>query len=298
MSAAQTPDGGAARTTDQYWCERCGAVILPLRDAVVVLGKPYHDTAWCNPLRGAAPPLPSPGAVEAKPHNGQQEPRYTDELTVTCSMRYPDLTCHRPTSRCGIQEPHAIVKCGEIASPGAKPVGLTREQVEASMAAGRDPAPYVPTFTGAGASAPAPRREDEEAHGLPPDESPARDTVCDLLVAELRAVGDVAYEAGEATTLDLRDEAALRGLVRYMTARDSGGRDGVFGERKRVFWQRLGRALRASTPTTEPTDARRNPNGWACVECQDTGMMERAGRMVPCGCGATPTRGTQGARDA
>lgn len=89
-------------------------------------------------------------------------------------------------------------------------------------------------------------REQEQEFGLPPDESPARDTVVELLTAELLAVGALAYEAGEATTFDLRDASAVRGIARYMTARDSAGRDGEFGERKRVFWEKLGRALAES----------------------------------------------------
>lgn len=79
--------------------------------------------------------------------------------------------------------------------------------------------------------------------GLPPDESPARDAVVELLTAELVAIGAFADEAGETSVFDLRDESAIRGLARFMTSRDSRGRDGVFGERRRVFWEKLGRAL-------------------------------------------------------
>jgi hypothetical protein len=89
----------------------------------------------------------------------------------------------------------------------------------------------------------AQRAASPASFGLPPDESPARNTVVELLTAELLVVGETAYHAGETTTFDLRDEKAIRGILRYLTARDSGGRDGVFGERKRVFWERLGRAL-------------------------------------------------------
>lgn len=92
--------------------------------------------------------------------------------------------------------------------------------------------------------------EGAETFGLPPDESPARDTVVELLTAELLAVGEIAEAACEATTLNLQSEQDMRGLMRFLTARDSGGRDGRFGERKRVFWERLGRAL---SPTREPT---------------------------------------------
>lgn len=47
------------------------------------------------------------------PTNCQQEPNYPNHETVIISMRYPDLTGHRVTARCAIQEPHAITECGE-----------------------------------------------------------------------------------------------------------------------------------------------------------------------------------------
>lgn len=53
-----------------------------------------------------------------KPHNGQQEPRYTNDFTVGQSLRYPHLTCHMPTDRCAIQEPHAVIDCGEWNASG------------------------------------------------------------------------------------------------------------------------------------------------------------------------------------
>lgn len=56
---------------------------------------------------------------DSKPHNGQQEPRYTDDFTVACSIWYPHLTCHEPTERCAIQAPHAVVDCGEWQWPEA-----------------------------------------------------------------------------------------------------------------------------------------------------------------------------------
>lgn len=79
--------------------------------------------------------------------------------------------------------------------------------------------------------------------GLPPDESPARDAVCNALVAELLSVGHTASGAGERTTVNLCDENELRGLARFLTARDGRGRDGPFGERRRIFWETLGRIL-------------------------------------------------------
>jgi hypothetical protein len=41
------------------------------------------------------------------------EPRYTDEHTVTVSLRYPHLCCHLPSERCAFHEPHAVIECGE-----------------------------------------------------------------------------------------------------------------------------------------------------------------------------------------
>lgn len=49
----------------------------------------------------------------SRPHNGQQEPPYTDEHTVTCSLAYPEMVCHLPSARCAIQEPHTFLECGE-----------------------------------------------------------------------------------------------------------------------------------------------------------------------------------------
>lgn len=82
-----------------------------------------------------------------------------------------------------------------------------------------------------------------DGFGLPCDESPERNTVCDLLTKELLVVGETAYHAGEKTTLDLRDERDVRGLLRYLTAVHSEGRDGPYGERKQVLWRELGRVL-------------------------------------------------------
>ena len=53
----------------------------------------------------------------AEPTSYQQEPGYPDHSTVMFSIRYPDLTCHLPTARCGTQEPHTIAECGEFLTP-------------------------------------------------------------------------------------------------------------------------------------------------------------------------------------
>lgn len=59
------------------------------------------------------------------PTNCQNEPHYPGIDTVTFSIRYPELTCHYPTTRCAIQPPHAIAECGEwIAST---PEAMRRE---------------------------------------------------------------------------------------------------------------------------------------------------------------------------
>jgi hypothetical protein len=115
---------------------------------------------------------------------------------------------------------------------------------------------------GDGTTTAAPLGDDEaaatnRAYGLPPDESPARDTVVELIVAQLCALGDLAHQACEATTLDLCDEEAIRDVVRFMTARDSGGRDGVFGEQRREFWEKLGRALCSAAPFPEGGESAR-----------------------------------------
>jgi hypothetical protein len=47
------------------------------------------------------------------PTNCQQEPSYPGAETVVFSIRFPELTCHRPTKRCQIEAPHAIAECDE-----------------------------------------------------------------------------------------------------------------------------------------------------------------------------------------
>lgn len=36
--------------------------------------------------------------------------------TVTMSLRYPLMTCHNPSPRCAVPEPHETANCGEFAS--------------------------------------------------------------------------------------------------------------------------------------------------------------------------------------
>jgi hypothetical protein len=83
--------------------------------------------------------------------------------------------------------------------------------------------------------------------GLPCDESPERNAVCDLVVAALLEIGKTADGAGERTTVNLLDEGELRGLVRFWTAVDSEGRDGPWGEAKQKFWRDLGLVLNGRT---------------------------------------------------
>lgn len=45
--------------------------------------------------------------------NCQQEPNFPRHQTVIFSLRYPGLTCHRPTRNCRTQEPHNWLTCGE-----------------------------------------------------------------------------------------------------------------------------------------------------------------------------------------
>ena len=45
--------------------------------------------------------------------NGQQEPGYPEHETVVYSIRYGNLTAHRPRPRCMIEAPHMITECGE-----------------------------------------------------------------------------------------------------------------------------------------------------------------------------------------
>ncbi len=52
--------------------------------------------------------------TRAAPTNCQQEPNYPGVRTVVFALRFPDMTAHAPTRRCGIQEPHAIAECGEF----------------------------------------------------------------------------------------------------------------------------------------------------------------------------------------
>jgi len=48
------------------------------------------------------------------PRNLQVEPPYPGLNTVCFSIRYPDWTIHRKSSRCGKDWPHKIDECGEF----------------------------------------------------------------------------------------------------------------------------------------------------------------------------------------
>lgn len=79
--------------------------------------------------------------------------------------------------------------------------------------------------------------------GLPPDESPQRNAVCDALTEALLYLGELAYEACEQTTINLRDKGEVRGLTRLLTVRDAEGRDGSLGENTQKLWERIATAL-------------------------------------------------------
>jgi hypothetical protein len=49
-----------------------------------------------------------------RPTNAQHEPHYPGSETVTCSIRFPLMTCHHASPRCQIEAPHLVVECGEI----------------------------------------------------------------------------------------------------------------------------------------------------------------------------------------
>jgi hypothetical protein len=54
----------------------------------------------------------------SEPYGCQHEPPYPGLETVTFSVRFPDMTCHHPSERCAIQEPHQIEECGEFDTGG------------------------------------------------------------------------------------------------------------------------------------------------------------------------------------
>jgi hypothetical protein len=51
--------------------------------------------------------------VRDKPTNLVAEPPYPYHPTVVFSIRHPEYTAHKKTSRCAIQRPHKISECGE-----------------------------------------------------------------------------------------------------------------------------------------------------------------------------------------
>lgn len=55
--------------------------------------------------------------LRREPTDLQCEPSYPGLHTVLISLRDPDLTAHRPSKRCPIEEPHLIAKCGEFQPP-------------------------------------------------------------------------------------------------------------------------------------------------------------------------------------
>lgn len=59
--------------------------------------------------------------------NCQQEPAYPGAETVVFSIRDPDLTYHRPSPLCAINEPHRIGECGEFVGTAETPEAMRRE---------------------------------------------------------------------------------------------------------------------------------------------------------------------------
>ena len=59
-------------------------------------------------------------SARPEPSTFDYEPRYPDHETVVIAWRRPDWCVHRPSTRCGIEAPHATVECGEFAPSDAK----------------------------------------------------------------------------------------------------------------------------------------------------------------------------------
>lgn len=93
-----------------------------------------------------------------------------------------------------------------------------------------------------------------EPYGLPAGESYQRNVVCDALTDALLYVGDLAHEAGERTTIDLRDTTHACGLARLLTTSDVEGYDDALGENIRVLWEKIGRATSRAALSRETTD--------------------------------------------
>ena len=101
-------------------------------------------------------------------------------------------------------------------------------------------------FVGVVRRAALPVREGPSEDALPAGESPARDAVCDALIANLMFLGAVADAAGERTTIDLADREQVQSLTRLMTTRDPRGRDGELGNVNRTLWNAVRAALGGS----------------------------------------------------
>lgn len=95
---------------------------------------------------------------------------------------------------------------------------------------------------------------DAAPYGLPAGESYQRNVVCDALTDALLYVGDLAHEAGERTTIDLRDTTHACGLARLLTTSDVEGYDDALGENIRVLWEKIGRATSRAALSRETTD--------------------------------------------
>ena len=96
-------------------------------------------------------------------------------------------------------------------------------------------------------------REDALLTNWPVDESDERTEVVEAATELLCHAGEIGYESGEGHVFDLRDKKAVRGIMRYLTAVDSEGRDGPFGEKKQRLWSKIASALRRAARSSGET---------------------------------------------
>lgn len=72
------------------------------------------EAKFPSPVSASAPSREAGTGTRRAQTNCQQEPHYPDHETVAMSLRYPMMTCHHPTDRCAIQEPHQTSECGQF----------------------------------------------------------------------------------------------------------------------------------------------------------------------------------------
>ena len=87
---------------------------VPVDVKCQLCGEPMPKGEEMFNYHGYSGPCPKPPLSRPKQTNCQQEPSYPDHETVVFAMIAPDMTCHLPSSRCTIQEPHLIRECGEF----------------------------------------------------------------------------------------------------------------------------------------------------------------------------------------